>query len=714
MNGAAGIVMEENNTSLRLDIDMRKPRDSVAGFSVCPGFYEQNGSRALGYRGAVSFTVHSRGASAVELLLFHKGEKEPYAVIPYPEDYRVGDVWAMIVFDLDITQFEYAYRVDGPWDPVKGLLFDKRHVLLDIYAKAVTGQRVWGERQSEEGVYHARVVRQAFDWGDHSKVRMRMEDLVIYELHVRGFTMGANAGVSAPGTFEGLREKVPYLKWLGITAVELMPIFEFDEMQDLRNYEGKRLMDYWGYNTVSYFAPNTSYTSKPEYNREGTELRVMIRELHEAGIQVILDVVFNHTAEGNEDGHFISFKGFDNNIYYMLTPEGSYYNFSGCGNTVNCNHPVVQEMIVECLHYWTVNYHIDGFRFDLASILGRSEDGSPMQYPPLLQRLAMDPLLAGVWLIAEAWDAGGMYQVGSFPAWNRWAEWNGKYRDEMRSFLKGEYWLAPEAAKRMIGSPDLYSNDASEQGRSPHGYLGYNSSVNFLTCHDGFTLYDLYAYNNKHNDVNGWNNTDGTDDNRSWNCGTEGPSLDPAVDQLRHRMMKNAMAVLMMSRGTPMFLAGDEFANTQFGNNNGYCQDNEISWLNWNYCDRNRSILEFTRDMIAFRKKHACVSRDLPTARCGFPNMSVHAGTPWNALVTKDTKAFYVVYAGWEEELRRDDIVCIAVNVFWESVEITLPDLPEGRSWHLYVSTGGEERGMAWKRVAMRPRSVAVLTAEVF
>ena len=697
-----------------VDIDMLHPRESVAGYAVCPGLYENNGAQALGYGGAVSFTVHSNGATSVELLLFHCHDKEPYAVIPFPVEYRIGDVWSMVVFGLDITQFEYAYRVDGPWKPEKGLLFDRNHVLLDIYAKAVTGQRIWGERQTEEGVYHARVVRHSYDWGDHGRLRMPMEDLIIYELHVRGFTMGQNSGVRCPGTFEGLREKIPYLKWLGITAVELMPIFEFDEMQDLRNYEGKRLMDYWGYNTVSYFAPNSCYAAREEYNREGSELRDLIRDLHEAGIQVILDVVFNHTAEGNEDGSFINFKGFDNNVYYMLNPEGEYYNFSGCGNTVNCNHPVVQEMIVECLHYWTINYHIDGFRFDLASILGRNEDGSPMEHPPLLQRLAKDPLLADVKLIAEAWDAGGMYQVGSFPAWNRWAEWNGKYRDDMREFLKGDYWAAPEAARRIIGSPDLYSTDPSEQGRSPHGYLGYNSSVNFITCHDGFTLYDLYTYNEKHNEVNGWNNTDGANDNRSWNCGTEGPSLDPEIEQLRKRMMKNAMAVLMMSRGTPMFYAGDEFANTQFGNNNGYCQDNEISWLNWNYCDRNREMLEFTRDVIAFRKAHRCVSRDLKPARCGFPNMSVHAGTPWNALVTKETKAFYVVYAGYDETLEEDDIVCVAINVFWEPLEITLPDLPDGRSWHLYVATGGEERGMAWKRVTMRPRSVAVLSAESF
>jgi len=674
--------------------------------------FDRNGAVPLGYDGAVSFTVHSEGATAVSLLLYHRGEDDPFSEIAFPKNYRIGSVWSMVVFGLDISKVEYAYSVDGPWDPEKGLLFDKKHALLDIYAKAVTGQRIWGNKNFKPA-YHARAVRPTYDW-DNERHRVPMEDLIIYELHVRGFTNGKNSGVSAPGTFQGLREKIPYLKWLGITAVEMMPIFEFDEMQNARQVDGKELIDYWGYNTVSYFAPNTSYCAAQEYNHEGDELRQLIHDLHSAGIQVILDVVFNHTAEGNEDGPFISFKGFDNNIYYMLTPDGNYYNFSGCGNTVNCNHPVVQEMIVECLRYWTVNFHIDGFRFDLASILGRNEDGSPMEYPPLLYRLAKDPLLSDVKLIAEAWDAGGMYQVGNFPAWNRWAEWNGKYRDDLRSYLKGDIWAAPDAAKRIIGSPDLYSDKSAEPGRSPRGYQGYKSSVNFITCHDGFTLYDLYTYNGKHNEANGWGNTDGTDDNRSWNCGVEGPSEEPEIERLRMRMMKNAMGILLMSRGTPMFLAGDEFANTQFGNNNAYCQDNEISWLDWNYCDKNRDILEFSRNMIAFRKKHPCISRDLKSARCGFPNISVHAGTPWNALVTKDTKAFYVIYAGYDENVKDDDIVCVCLNVFWEGVEITLPDLPEGKSWHLVVSTTGEERGMAWKKVVMQPRSLAVLAAESY
>ena len=351
-----------------------------------------------------------------------------------------------------------------------------------------------------------------------------MSDLIIYELHVRGFTQHPSSGVKRPGTFAGLKEKIPYLKELGINAVELMPIFEFDEMINAREVDGKQLVEYWGYNTVGFFSPNASYAAAEEVNNEGTELKELIREFHENGIEVILDVVFNHTAEGNEQGPFFSFKGFDNNIYYLLTPEGHYYNFSGCGNSLNCNHPVVQQMILECLRHWTVHYRVDGFRFDLASILGRDEDGMPMNNPPLLRSLAYDPLLRNVKLIAEAWDAGGLYQVGNFPASKRWAEWNGQYRDTMRGYLKGDFWEANSAAWRICGSGDLYGGYYSEGNNN---YAGYNSCINFLTCHDGFTLYDLYSYNNKHNEANGWDNTDGANDNRSWNCGMEGDTNDP-------------------------------------------------------------------------------------------------------------------------------------------------------------------------------------------
>ena len=683
------------------------PLREIAGFPVRPGLYDMNGATLL--QDGVNFTVHTHYGTGCELLLFKREGREPYAVLPFPEEYKIGNVYSMIVFGLDIGEFEYAYRVDGPHDPGAGLLFDRDQILLDPYAKAVTGQSVWGEKQEPGCTYRARVVKNNFDWGDMPQSGREMSDLVIYELHVRGFTRHSSSGVVHPGTFEGILEKIPYLKRLGVNAVELMPVFEFDETMGGREVNGQKLLDYWGYNTVGFFAPNPSYTAGLEYNREGTEFKNLIRTLHENGIEVILDVVFNHTAEGNEKGPVISFKGFDNNIYYMLTPDGYYYNFSGCGNTLNCNHPIVQQMIVECLRYWTVDYRVDGFRFDLASILGRNEDGSPMNNPPLLQRLAFDPILGNVKLIAEAWDAGGLYQVGTFPAWKRWAEWNGKYRDTLREFLKGGTWAAREAARRITGSGDLYNGH----------YAGYNSSVNFITCHDGFTLYDLYAYNEKHNQENGWGNTDGTDDNRSWNCGAEGPTDDKEVLDLRFRMMRNACAVLMCSRGTPMFFAGDEFGNTQFGNNNAYCQDNEISWLNWDLLKENEDLFEFFRFMIRFRRNHPAIRRDLPGAVCGLPALTVY-GNGGENRVDDGTAALGILYAGYDRKRGRDDVVYLAVNVYWEDVNIQLPELPRYLAWYAVVNTAGDgqsrfcyrcgERSRVDSGFLMRPRSVAVFT----
>lgn len=698
------IINQESAKSVPVSV---LPLREIAGFPVRPGLYDMNGATLL--QDGVNFTVHTHSGTACELLLFNRGEKDPYAVLPFPEEYKIGNVYSMIVFGLDIGEFEYAYRVDGPNDPGAGLLFDRDQILLDPYAKAVTGQSVWGEKQEPGCTYRARVVKNNFDWGDMPQSGREMSDLVIYELHVRGFTRHSSSGVANPGTFAGILEKIPYLKDLGVNAVELMPVFEFDETMGGREVNGRKLLDYWGYNTVGFFAPNTSYTAGLEYNREGTEFKNLIRTLHENGIEVILDVVFNHTAEGNEKGPVISFKGFDNNIYYMLTPDGYYYNFSGCGNTLNCNHPIVQQMIVECLRYWTVDYRVDGFRFDLASILGRNEDGSPMNNPPLLQRLAFDPILGNVKLIAEAWDAGGLYQVGTFPAWKRWAEWNGKYRDTLREFLKGGTWAAGEAARRITGSGDLYNGH----------YAGYNSSVNFITCHDGFTLYDLYAYNEKHNQENGWGNTDGADDNRSWNCGAEGPTDDKEVLDLRFRMMRNACAVLMCSRGTPMFFAGDEFGNTQLGNNNAYCQDNEISWLNWELLKENEDLFGFFRFMIRFRMNHPAIRRDLPGAVCGLPALTVY-GNGGENRVDDGTAALGILYAGYDRKWGRDDVVYLAVNVYWEDVNIQLPELPKYLDWYAVVNTAGDgqsrfcyrcgERSRVDSGFRMRPRSVAVFT----
>lgn len=579
--------------------------------------------------------------------------------------------------------------------------FCKTKPLLDPYARAVTGQSMWGEQPNQDHEYRARVVVNDFDWGNHVDPVRPIQDLIIYELHVRGFTKDASSGVSHPGTFAGIKEKIPYLKELGITAVELMPVFEFDETMGRREVNGRTLLDYWGYNPVSFFAPNTSYTADKEFNREGDELKNLIRELNANGIEVILDVVFNHTAEGNEKGPFFSFKGFDNRVYYMLTPEGWYYNFSGCGNTLNCNHPVVQQMILECLRYWTIEYHVDGFRFDLASILGRNEDGSPMNQPPLLKNLAGDPVLRNVKLIAEAWDAGGLYQVGSFPAYTRWAEWNGKYRDDMRSFLKGDYWFVQAAANRLTGSLDLYTGQ----------YKGYDSSINFLTCHDGFSLWDLYSYNGKHNEANGWNNSDGADDNRSWNCGVEGETMDPEIRKLRLRMMKNACMTLMCSRGTPMFLAGDEFGDTRFGNNNPYCQDNEISWLDWTRLDMNQELYQFFRKMIWFRREHAVIRSDQGLSETGFPAVSVHTDRPWERAIDQDTKALAVCYAG--KTAQGEDLVYLALNVYWEKQKFELPKLPPEYEWRCFADTaldgsGEENFSAAITEYWLHPRSSAV------
>ena len=692
-----------------------RPMGEIAGFPVRPGMFDINGATALPL--GVNFTIHTHGGTSCELLLFHRGEREPYAVLPFPEEYKIGDVYSMIVFGLDIEEFEYAYRVDGPNCPEKGLTFDKNAVLLDPYAKAVVGQSVWGQRQKNS--YHARVVADVFDWGEMPQSKRSMSDLIIYELHVRGFTRHESSGVRHKGTFAGLKEKIPYLKELGINAVELMPIFEFDETLNLREVDGKKLLEYWGYNTVSFFAPNTSYTAAVEYNKEGQELKELIKALHENGIEVILDVVFNHTAEGNEKGPLFSFKGLDNNVYYMLTPDGNYYNFSGCGNTLNCNHPVVRQMILECLRYWTVSYRVDGFRFDLASILGRNADGSPLNNPPLLEALANDPVLSNVKLIAEAWDAGGMYQVGSFPASRRWAEWNGRYRDSLRGFLKGDCWNAWDAAWSIAGSGDLYGGYPSEYKGE---YAGYNSCVNFLTCHDGFTLYDLYAYNEKHNEMNGWNNTDGSNDNRSWNCGIEGETDNQDVLNLRYRMIRNAFAVLMCSRGTPMFLAGDEFGNTQYGNNNCYCQDNEYSWLDWNYLNKNRDLFEFCKFMIGFRHRHRIIREKLPDAVLGMEPLLAHGVYAEDVNIPRDARTFSISFAGYDREKGRDDMVYVSVNTYWEDVEITLPQI-KGR-WYLNVNTYGDGNGRycypehEQRRIdgsfVLRPRSVAVFTAREY
>lgn len=656
------------------------PLDVVEGFKIRPGFFRMYGACVAS--NGVSFTINSHGATRCTLLLFKPQASKPYARIPFPDSYRIGDTYSMLVFDIKPDEFEYAFSFDGPYEPAKGLLFNEENVLLDPYSRAVTGQRKWGEKPEggKDFEYRARVVKSSFDWGNIKQLEQPFEDLVIYETHVRGYTKDKSSGVSAPGTFAGLKDKIPYLKDLGINAVELMPIFEFDEMESARVVDGVQLYNYWGYNTVSFFAPNTSYAFNEEHNHEGDELKSLIKALKENGIEVILDVVFNHTAEGNEMGPCFSFKGIDNNVYYMLTPDAHYYNFSGCGNVMNCNHPVVRSFIIDCLRHWAIEYRVDGFRFDLASILGRDQNGAPMANPPILESLAFDPVLGKMKLIAEAWDAGGLYQVGSFPSWNRWAEWNGRYRDDMRSFLKGDDGMAGNAITRITGSRDLYSPESR----------GHKASVNLMTCHDGFTLYDLYSYNEKHNEKNGWNNTDGDNNGHSWNCGAEGETDDPNVNGLRRRLIKNAFAALLCSRGPAMFFAGDEFCNTQFGNNNAYCQDNIISWLDWSRLEEFKEIHDFVRHMIQFRKEHPILRKMTKPSSCQFPEISVHNGTPFNASTDYKTKLIGIMYAGRNEEDTEDDIVFYCMNAYWEPLVMQLPVLPNGKHWHVDTNTNAE------------------------
>ena len=656
------------------------PMTEINGYMVRPGFYRMNGSYQTD--SGVSFTINSHGATSCELLLYRPHGSEPFATIPIPKEYRIGDTYSILVYGLKMHTFEYAYRFDGPNVPEKGIRFDKNQVILDPYARAVTGQHEWGEKPEggKDFEYKARVVKNDFDWGDVGQLNTPIEDLIIYETHVRGYTKDKSSGVSAKGTFEGLREKIPYLKDLGINAVELMPIFEFDEMENARVVDGVQLYNYWGYNTVSFFAPNTGYASQTEHHYEGKELKRLIYDLKKNGIEVILDVVFNHTAEGNENGPCFSFKGIDNNIYYMLTPDGKYYNFSGCGNVMNCNHPIVRNFILDCLRHWVVEYRVDGFRFDLASILGRDQNGAPMANPPILEALAFDSVLSKTKLIAEAWDAGGLYQVGSFPSWNRWAEWNGKYRDDMRRFLKGDDGVAGAAITRITGSTDLYS----PEGR------GHSASVNFITCHDGFTLYDLYSYNHKHNEKNGWNNTDGDNNGYSWNCGCEGETDDLVIYNMRKRLVKNAFAALLCSRGAAMFFAGDEFCNTQFGNNNAYCQDNIISWLDWTRLEEYEEVHDFVKFMIAFRKEHPILRKRTNPAACQLPPISFHNGYPYNSVTEYNTHMIGIMFAGRNVDNTKDDIIFYCMNSYWEPLTLQLPSLNNGMSWKIVVNTNCE------------------------
>lgn len=636
--------------------------------------------------GGVNFAVFSRHAAACTLVLFHKGESQPIAEIPFPDEFRIGNVFAMIVFGLDYESIEYSYRMDGPYRPHEGHRFDAEKLLLDPYARGVSGRNRWGEatNDSHETPFRSLLVYDDFDWLSDKPLERPAEELVIYEMHVRGFTRHPSANVKHPGTFAAMRAKIPYLKSLGVNCVELMPIHEFDELENpfVNPHTGQPLLNYWGYSPVSFFAPKAGYAATGQHGMQTDELKALIKLLHQNGLEVILDVVFNHTAEGGADGPTFSYRGIDNKTYYMLKPDGRYFNFSGCGNTMNCNNPVVRNMVLDCLRYWVSEFHIDGFRFDLASILGRDINGRPLANPPLLEALAFDPILGKTKLIAEAWDAGGLYQVGSFPSYGRWAEWNGKYRDTMRKFLRGDMGQLTEVSLRIQGSPDLYPS------------RGPNASINFITCHDGFTLADLFSYNHKHNEANGENNRDGENNNNSWNCGHEGPTDDPEINQIRRQLMKNSVALLMVSRGVPLIHMGDEISHTKHGNNNSYCQDNELNWFDWSRLENEHEMFRFFQQCIAFRHAHPVLR--LPTfpggkdmLGTGFPDISWHGVQSWNPDWSHHSRtlAFFLCGQHVMPGQRSDDDIYVAMNMHWESHTFELPQLRAGYRWRLFANT---------------------------
>jgi len=672
----------------------------------------------------VNFSIFSAHATACTLVLFKSNVDAPVAEIPFPPEYRLGHVWAMVVHDLSLEGLEYGFRLDGPMSPRDGHFFDDSKILLDPYAREIVGREEWMGKpsNSHKPIFRSRVPGTIEVLEPCRIQRVRNNDLIIYEMHLRGFTRHESSGVNNPGTYAGLAEKAAYLKDLGVNCVELMPVFEFDEAENQRTnpITGDQLCNYWGYSTVGFFAPKTSYAAGAREGLPVREMKEMVSALHKSGIEVMLDVVFNHTAEGGADGPVFSFRGIDNKTWYILDEKGTFANYSGCGNTVNCNYPAVREFVINCLRYWAAEYHIDGFRFDLASILGRDAKGTPLANPPLLEFLAHDPVLADCKLVAEAWDAGGLYQVGNFPSYGRWMEWNGKYRDCARRFLKGDPGMVGEMVQRIMGSPDLYA----EAGRKP------TASVNFITCHDGFTLRDLFSYNSKHNLENGETNNDGSNDNLSWNCGTEGTTTDPAILELRLRHSKNAMALLMVSQGVPMLSMGDECGRTQRGNNNAYCHDADWNWMNWEPDADGKKLLRFTKAMIAFRKDNAVLRQseflsERDQVGSGYPDISWHGVLPWHPDWTPGSRSMAFMLCGRHSQAigGNHQFIYVVCNMYYQPLTFGLPVLPKTMQWHRFADTGlpepkdicqigKEEKLTNQKSYSAREWSIAILVGK--
>jgi len=682
---------------------MKPPLAYTAGSPMPHGVsFLQNG---------INFTLFSRNATKVSLLLFPDTEDSiPCQTIELDaRHHRTGDIWHVCVQGAVRGQ-AYAFQVDGPFTPETGHRFRPEAILLDPYATAFVIPNTWnfkGPTQTDgQALVKSLAFHNGFDWEEDRPLKRHWPELVIYEAHVRGLTIHPSSGVSAPGTFLGIIEKIPYFKELGINAIELMPLQEFNpnEVTARNPFTGDKLVNYWGYSTVGFFAPHEGFGTRSYPGSQVDEFKTMVKALHKAGIEVLLDVVFNHTAEGDETGPTLNFRGLDNSIYYLLEEDKRRYkNYSGCGNTLNCNHPVVRNFILDCLRYWVTEMHVDGFRFDLASILGRDRGGHLIPNPPLLEQIAEDPILHDVKLIAEAWDAGGAYQVGLFPG-ERWSEWNGQYRDDVRRFWRGDHAMAGALASRLCGSADLYD----------HSNKAPVNSINFVTCHDGFPLHDLVSYHHKHNLANGEENRDGCDANFSANYGAEGPTDDPGINHVRLKQKKNMLATLFLSRGIPMLLGGDEFSRTQNGNNNAYCQDNETSWFDWSLLDKNRELFQFVQGLIAFRQRHRVLSLEqfYRSDQLTWFN-PIGQKIDWS----QDSCLGCHIHKGRDGEPG----LCLLFNPTVHSVDFHLPGLPDGEVWMKAIDTqaaagddirppGQECSLLGYYSLYVRERSLIVLT----
>jgi glycogen operon protein len=684
-------------------------RDTENGWSFPLG--------ATPYPEGVNFSVFSRNATGVELLLFdHADDSRPARVIPIdPSSNRMYHYWHVFVPGVQPGQI-YGYRVDGPSDPAKGMRFDPGKVLLDPYGRGVVVPKSYTRSAAHDKGDNAGsamksvvVDSRAYDWEGDKPLKRPSSQTIVYEMHVAGFTRHPNSGVAEGrrGTFAGLIEKIPYLRQLGITAVELLPVFQFDS-QDCP--PGR--VNYWGYAPVSFFSPHRAFSSRQDPVGPVDEFRDMVKALHRAGIEVILDVVFNHTAEGDHRGPTLSFRGLDNTIYYILEQDRAHYsNYTGCGNTLNANNPIVRRMIVDSLRYWVGEMHVDGFRFDLASILTRDASGHVLANPPVLWDIESDPMLAGTKMIAEAWDAAGLYQVGGFVG-DSWKEWNGRFRDDARSFFRGEDGSVARFADRLLGSPEIYGHEEREP----------EQSVNFVTCHDGFTLNDLVSYDQKHNEANGEDNRDGADDNRSWNCGAEGPTDDPEVERLRNRQVKNFLTVTMLSLGMPMILMGDEVRRTQAGNNNAYCQDNEISWFDWTLVAKHADVHRF---VTLLNSRRLLRDAEYERRRVSLNQLLGQAKTAWHGvkLNRPDWSPSSRSVAFTAEISREKLLIHLILNAYWEALDFELPPAGNGgeSTWRRWIDTALDSPNdiVEWQSSASitgtsyraEPRSVVVLFA---